>query len=1000
MEHVGGENLAETLRRLGPPNRDKALDIACQICRGLDAAHAQGVIHRDLKPSNLIIGPSGTVKIADFGIAGDAGDGDAGDGDEERASTELAEGTPAYLSPEQVSGNEATHKSDLFAVGVVLHELFTGHRPLRRPQEQLAIAEEDPLLAVSPSPSLASVPPAVRELIRQALSYEPARRPTSASAMATTLATLHEHQTWEPSIGALVPGRDQWSLVERLTQAASPELWLAHHRDSGEPRVFKFCLDENGKAHLERELAISQALHRGLGARTDLTRLLDWNLDHRPYFLEMEYSTLGDLRQWSHSVGGLDSVSLEDRLTLAIKIAEALSAAHSVGVLHGDLKPDNVLLTATAAPHDIGIRLADFGLGRLIDAEPASATPTADPVRQLEPTADSVRSGSSSTMVLYLAPEILEGKTPTTQSDIYSLGVLTYQLVVGDLCRALAPGWERHIDDDLLREDIAAAVEGDLSRRVRDAGLMANRLTSLDQRRARRHAEHQEQVARNKLVEQAERDAQKLTVLRRRRKWLSAAALVLLALLSVVLFQERRARAAARLAVERADESRAATEFLLSLFESGKPGNNPGGSIDTVRLLKQGALRSERELQGQPGLQAKVDLAIASIYQSLGLNREARPLVTRAIDRAVAASDTTQAAHGWRTLATTERRSGNYQESLDAAQRSVVLLEQTQAPRHEQARGHLEAASTLRSMHEYERALSVAERVVGLLGPDPTVHPELMAEALADLSQTKMRLGLLHEAEQHAREALALRRRYAPHDEVQIASSLHRLAFCLSTLGQNDEAVSMLEEAVEIKRRAYPNESQSLIASINNLALLRLNHGEIVTATATLRELLAMRERVGGPDHPGVATGQSNLARALHLQGQLQEAESLLRRAVAIRSEKYGADAIGTLQYKTYLARLLVDRGQLSAARSLAEDVLSGTSEQEQLWFRSLAHSVIAIVEAKRGRQQQAVVDLRQSLEELTVSRGRNSVEATLTRSALEAIEASPSGDHVAPTQG
>src|SRR5713101_1750075 len=118
MEYIDGEDLASLLRRIGKLPHDKAIEIARDLCAGLAAAHGLGIIHRDLKPANVMIDGRGTARITDFGLAGLAGD---------RRRGEIS-GTPAYMAPEQLSGGEITTRTDLYALGLILSEIFTGKR--------------------------------------------------------------------------------------------------------------------------------------------------------------------------------------------------------------------------------------------------------------------------------------------------------------------------------------------------------------------------------------------------------------------------------------------------------------------------------------------------------------------------------------------------------------------------------------------------------------------------------------------------------------------------------------------------------------------------------------------------------------------------------------------------------------------------------------------------------------------------------------------------------
>jgi serine/threonine protein kinase/DNA-binding winged helix-turn-helix (wHTH) protein len=288
---------------------------------------------------------------------------------------------------------------------------------------------------------------------------------------------------WRPALALTVPGRNEWTLLDKLGEGGFGEVWLAGH-PSGERRVFKFCFDASRLRGLKREATLFQILKDELGDRDDIAKVLDWNFEEPPYFLESEYTEGGSLADWGQAAGGIASVPLETRLGLIAQVAEALAAAHSVGVLHKDVKPQNVLITEDAEGKPKA-RLADFGVGIVRDKSillGRDFTVTGF----TEATKDANRNGGGTR--LYAAPELLEGRSPTTLADIYALGVVLYQVVVGDLERALGAGWERDVADDLLRQDIGACVEGRPERRLGDALNLAERLRSLKQRRTQSEA--------------------------------------------------------------------------------------------------------------------------------------------------------------------------------------------------------------------------------------------------------------------------------------------------------------------------------------------------------------------------------------------------------------------------------------------------------------------------------------------------------------------------------
>jgi len=198
MEYVDGEDLASLLRRIGRLPKNKAIQAARQLCAGLATAHDQGVLHRDLKPANVMIDGRGQVKITDFGLAGL---------DDSIAGAEARAGTPAYMAPEQWAGQEVTLKSDLFALGLVLYELFTGEQPYKgkTPAELLQLQEQSS--PTTPSSLVEGFDPAVERVILKCLEKDPAQRPPSALA-----------------VSAALPGGDPLAAALAAGETPSPEL--------------------------------------------------------------------------------------------------------------------------------------------------------------------------------------------------------------------------------------------------------------------------------------------------------------------------------------------------------------------------------------------------------------------------------------------------------------------------------------------------------------------------------------------------------------------------------------------------------------------------------------------------------------------------------------------------------------------------------------------------------------------------------------------------------
>ena len=197
MEYVDGEDLSSLLRRIGRFPEDRAIEVSRQICAGLAAAHDRGVVHRDLKPANVMLDGTGRIRITDFGLAGLTGE-------------TIRAGTPAYMAPEQLAGGEVTPRSDIYSLGLVLYELFTGRRAVegRNLAELIAKREQDGI--TQPSQIVRDLDPAIDRAIMRCVEADPARRPSSALAVAASL-----------------PGGDPLAAALAAGETPSPEMVAA-----------------------------------------------------------------------------------------------------------------------------------------------------------------------------------------------------------------------------------------------------------------------------------------------------------------------------------------------------------------------------------------------------------------------------------------------------------------------------------------------------------------------------------------------------------------------------------------------------------------------------------------------------------------------------------------------------------------------------------------------------------------------------------------------------
>ena len=256
MEFIKGEELSSLLRRIGRLPQDKAVQIARQICAGLSAAHDNNVLHRDLKPSNVMIDEHGNARILDFGLAGLA---------EEFREDEAIAGTPGYMAPEQFDGQRATVRSDIYSLGLVLYELFTGKKAFEAAtlNELIRLRHSDNT-PTTPTSIVQGLDPLIEKVINRCLQKDPLQRPASALQVAAALpggdplaAALAAGETPSPEMVAAAPKEGalklpiavallvsflavlalvvwltKYTAVYRLTSLEqSPEVLRAHSRD-------------------------------------------------------------------------------------------------------------------------------------------------------------------------------------------------------------------------------------------------------------------------------------------------------------------------------------------------------------------------------------------------------------------------------------------------------------------------------------------------------------------------------------------------------------------------------------------------------------------------------------------------------------------------------------------------------------------------------------------------------------------------------------------------
>ena len=662
-------------------------------------------------------------------------------------------------------------------------------------------------------------------------------------------------------VGSLGPYR----LLRKIGSGGMGTVYLARREDE----------------HYERDVAVkilrsglesTEAFHRFVAERQILARLEHPNIarlydggsteDGRPYLvLELVEGLPVDEYCDRHRL------TIDQRIGLFQKICAAVQYAHQNLLVHRDLKPANILVTPQGEP-----KLLDFGIAKRLAPEAGETLRTRIGLRLLTPR--------------YASPEQARGNAITTASDVYSLGVILYELLVGRSPYQIAADvpyeMERVICEQeperpslaLFRQGLPGAENPEssetaetiaLCRKTRPQALAHRLHGDLDNivLMALRKEPRRRYGSANQLAQDLERHLQDIPVTARpdtlryrtgkfvRRHRAAAAATVTVALLTA-LFVTSLIAQGRQLEQER-DKARFALTFLVDTFKQADPYQTQGERVTAREILDQGTVRVSRELTGDPDVQAAVMDAIGEVNLGLGRYDEAEPLLTRslALRRRAFGPGSLEIAESLEHLATYQSERSRL-ESAEANLREALAIR-----RRRQGNGDLALA----------RALNQLGKLLVREGASPEASPEI---------------------EELYQEALDIARQVEGPAGPTVAETLFNLAYFRSEQGEHTEAERLFLEGLTVERKALGDGDPRLYRDQSNFGDILIRAGKYREAEVLLRRGLETQRKILGREHPDVAITMIHLALSVHLQGEHREAEMLNREALQMARSHFG----------------------------------------------------------------------------------------------------------------
>lgn len=745
-----------------------------------------------------------------------------------------------------------------------------------------------------------------------------------------------------------------------------------------------------------------------------IARLYDGGLDDegRPYFA-MEHvageplTTYCDQRQ----------LGIEARLRLFAQVGEAVQFAHRNLVVHRDLKPSNILVTEDARGNP-SVKLLDFGIAKALEEEasPEGLALTQTGARVLTPE--------------YAAPEQLTGDPLTTATDVYSMGVVLYELLTGHRpyrferntlgaveravleteptrpSTAVNQIEERQRRDGsmetLTPEAISHARSTEPARlRRRLAGdLDTITLKALRKEPDRRYASAEafaEDIKRYLagLPVEARPDTAGYRVrkfVQRHRLGVTAALLIIFALvtgLTVALWQQQVAAAERDRAQTEAAKADEVATFLRSLFQVSDPyaAGTLADSLTARQLLNQGAARLQTDLHDQPEVLGMLLAEVGRIYRNMGLLEPADSMLHAALDlqRQTRGPNHPDVGATLYELALLKDGLGDYEAAEAYVRASLDVRRASLGEHHPETAESMDwLATSLAYENAFDEAVALSRQALSTLQTTVGEADKRTLTAMHNLAWIHYRQGNYDEAEPFFRRAIALSDSVDAGSAetavtIRMLASLHRLK------GEYAEAEILLRDALQRQRTHLDPTHNDIGITLNSLAKVLQAQQDLEEAAKVYAESLDLLSKSLGPEHVNVSVVLSNLGQVEHQRGHLDEAEMLQRKALALQLAQLPPDHSYLSSTRAALGHTLLTQGRPQEAEPLLREALTSRTKQFADGHWSIAETQLLLGQALTAQQHYTEADSLLQASHAFLTRDRGDTDP-LTQKAQQAL--------------